>query len=211
MNKDLLNRLIKYKKVATKMKELGFMRIFSANLADALGINPVKVRKDFSVLGIKGRNKGGYDIDYLISKIDEILGKEGLEKVIIVGVGNIGSALMNYPGFENVGIKIVAGFDIDPAKIKEDARIPVYHIDKLKEFIQKENIKIGILAVPELAAQRVAELLVNFGIKGILNFSPVRLKVENCVVADVHIETELEQLVYLVKYEQKYQKEGDKR
>lgn len=202
MNKDLINRLIRYKKVAMKMKELGFVRIFSVNLADALGINPIKVRKDFSYLNIKGKNKGGYEVDYLINKIDELLGKKGVEKVIIVGVGNIGSALINYPGFENVGIKIVAGFDIDPNKIKEDLNIPILHLDKMKDFIQKENINIGILAVPEVAAQRVAELMVNYGIKGILNFSPVRLKVKDCIVVDVHIEAELEQLVYLVKYEQ---------
>ncbi len=201
MNKDLLNRLIRYKKIATKMKELGFIRVFSVNLADALGINPVKVRKDFSFLNIKGKNKGGYDIDYLIKKIDEILGKDGVEKVIIVGVGNIGSALINYPGFENVGIKIVAGFDIDPKKIKEDAEIPIYHLDKMKEVLKKEEIKIGVLSVPEVAAQRVAELMISYGIKGILNFSPVRLKVKDCIVNDVHIEAELENLIYSVKFE----------
>ncbi|MCS7151073.1 MAG: redox-sensing transcriptional repressor Rex [Endomicrobia bacterium] len=203
MNKDMLNRLIQYKNVAMRMKELGFVRVFSVNLADALNINPVKVRKDFSQFHIKGKNKGGYDVDYLITKIDEILGKEGVEKVVVVGVGNIGSALINYPGFENVGIKIVAGFDIDPAKIKQDREPPILHLDKMKDFVQQENVKIGILAVPEVAAQRVAELMVSYGIRGILNFSPAKLKIKNCIVTDVHIEAELENLVYFVKNQEK--------
>lgn len=203
MNEDILYRLIQYKKVAMKMKELGFLRVFSVNLADALNISPVKVRKDFSQFHIKGRNKGGYDVDYLINKIDEILGKEGVEKVIVVGVGNIGSALINYPGFENVGIKIVAGFDIDPDKIKEDREPPILHLNKMEDFIKQNGVKIGIIAVPEVAAQRVAELMVSYGIKGILNFSPAKLKVKNCTVKDVHIETELENLVYFVKNQEK--------
>ncbi|MEN3013460.1 MAG: redox-sensing transcriptional repressor Rex [Endomicrobiia bacterium] len=203
MNKELLNRLISYKKVAMKMKELGFLRVFSVNLADAVGVSPIKVRKDFSLVGVKGRYKGGYEIDYLIKKIDEILGKNEIEKVIIIGVGNIGSALINFRGFENVGLKIVAGFDIDPKKLNKNLPIPVFHLDEAKNFIAKENIKIAILAVPEVAAQRVAEMLVSYGIKGILNFAPVKLKLKNCVVNDVHIETELENLIYSVKLEEK--------
>lgn len=203
MKKELINRLINYRNVAIKMKELGFLRVFSINLADAVGVTPVKVRKDFSIFGIKGNYKGGYEVNYLIKKIDEILGKNEVEKVIIVGVGNLGTALIKYKGFENVGIKIVAGFDIDPAKITKDAPIPIYHLDELKKFVVENNIKTAILAVPEISAQRVAEMLVSYGIKGILNFSPIKLKVKDCIVNDVHIEAELEQLIYLMKFEQK--------
>ncbi len=203
MKKDLINRLINYRNVAIKMKELGFLKVFSINLADAVGVPPVKVRKDFSIFGIKGNYKGGYDVDHLIKKIDEILGKDEVEKVIIVGVGHLGSALINYKGFENVGIKIVAGFDIDPNKINPNATAPIYHLDDLKKFVVENNIKIAILSVPEVSAQRVAEMLVSYGIKGILNFSPVKLKVKDCIVSDVHIEAELEQLIYLMKFEQK--------
>ncbi len=203
MKKDLINRLINYRNVAIKMKELGFLRVFSINLADAVGVTPVKVRKDFLIFGIKGNYKGGYEVDYLIKKIDEILGKNEIEKVIVVGVGNLGTALIKYKGFENVGIKIVAGFDIDPNKITKDNSIAVYHLDELKKFVVGNNIRTAILAVPEVAAQRVAEMLVSYGIKGILNFSPVKLKVKDCIVSDVHIEAELEQLIYLMKFEQK--------
>jgi len=206
MNKELLNRIISYKNICLKMKELGFFRIFSVNFSDALGISPVKVRKDFSILGIKGNYKGGYDIDYVIQRIDEILGKGEEEKVIVVGVGNLGSALINYKGFENVGIKIVAGFDIDPKKISAESTPPVYFIDDVKKFIEEQKVTIAILTVPAIAAQRVAEMLVSYGIKGILNFAPVKLKLKNCVVNDFHIESELEKLLYLVKFELKEQK-----
>jgi len=203
MNRELLNRIISYKNISLKMKELGFIRVFSVNFSDALDISPVKVRKDFSILGIKGNYKGGYEIDYILKKFDEILGKGEEEKVIVIGVGNLGSALINHKGFENVGIKIVAGFDIDPKKISAESQPPIFYIDEAKKFIEEKKINIAILAVPSVAAQRVAEMLASYGIKGILNFSPVKLKIKGCVINDVHIESELEKLIYSVKFELK--------
>lgn len=199
MNKDTLNRLIYYRSIVLKMKEMGFKRIYSSNLADILEISPTKIRKDFSLFKIKGNYKAGYEINYLIKRFDEILNKSEIKKLIIVGIGNIGSALLNYKGFENIGVKIVAGFDINPDKINPQKKPPVLHLDEMQNFIRNNKIKIAILSVPEVAAQRVAEIMVEAGIKGILNFSPTKIKVKNCIVNNVHIEAELENLIYSVK------------
>jgi len=178
---------------------MGFVKVFSGNLADAAGSTASQVRKDFSIFGISGNKRGGYKIDELIEKISSILGKDRVEKVIVVGAGHIGGALMRYSGFEKEGIKIVAGFDIESSRYSRDTQIPVLPIEELKDFVKKEGIKIGIIAVPEVAALQVADMLFTSGIKGILNFAPIRLKApEDVVVNNVNVELELENLIYYV-------------
>ena len=160
-NKKSILRLSKYKKALTRLHSMGFKKVFSDNLADAIGVTPSQVRKDFSIFDLSGHKKGGYLIDDLIHKINKILGKEEVEKVIIVGCGNIGTALMRYNGFEKEFIKVVAAFDNNPAKINPNAQIPIFPMEELFDFIVKEKIRTAILAVPDQAAQHVVDTLVS--------------------------------------------------
>ncbi len=203
-NKNCIIRLSRYKNALYRLQALGFVKVFSDNLADSVGVTASQVRKDFSIFGISGNKKGGYQIDSLLEKINSILGKDQLQKVIVIGAGHIGSALMRYRGFEKEGIKIVAGFDIDPAKINRSSPVPVLPLDEAKAFIKAGNIRIAILAVPDIAAQQALDLICASGIKGVLNFAPLRLHVpESVTINYVNLEIELENLIYFVNVEEK--------
>ncbi len=198
-NKKIITRLLQYKDVLARLKTLGFIKIFSDNIADASGTIPAQVRKDFSIYGISGSKRGGYNIDDLILELNKILGKDKITNVIVVGAGNIGTALIKYKLFEKENIKIIAGFDIDAKKINERAATPILHLDKMAEFIQQKNIRVAIITTPQVAAQHIADILVGAGIKGILNFSPAQLKSpEEVIIQNIHLQTELESLIYFV-------------
>jgi redox-sensing transcriptional repressor len=175
------------------------MRVFSENLADAAGVTAAQVRKDFSIFGIRGNRRGGYQIDQLIMQIRKILGKDKVHNFILVGSGNLGKALLRYPGFEKSGIKILAAFDIDSAKMESETDIPILPLEELENYAQEKQVQFGIISVPDFASQQVCQIMVRAGIKGILNFAPVRLKVpDDCVIRNINLETELENIIYFV-------------
>lgn len=203
-NKNCIIRLSRYKNALYRLRDLGFVKVFSDNLADAIGVTPSQVRKDFSIFGLTGNRKGGYEIASLLEKLNGILGKDRIEKVVIVGAGHLAAALMKYKGFEKENIRIAAAFDIDPAKFNAKAEIPVLPLKEMKGFISAKGIKIGVLAVPDIAAQQAADVMFAAGIKGILNFAPIRLKpAGGCVVNDITLEDELENLIYFVNVSKK--------
>ncbi|MCA9400222.1 MAG: redox-sensing transcriptional repressor Rex [Candidatus Omnitrophica bacterium] len=196
-------RLFKYYSVILQYKKLGYMSIFSQDLAEACGSTSAQVRKDFSLFGLTGNKRGGYVIDELEEQLGELLNKKEIKKVIIVGAGNIGQALMNYDSFSKDGMSIEAVFDIDPMKHREGA-IPIYPIEKLEEFIRNNKVTIGIIAVPHFAAQQVLDIMVSAGIKGVLNFASVSLRApDDIFINDMHVGTELEIIGYFVKALQK--------
>ena len=199
VNRKCIIRLSRYKNALKRLKALGFVKVFSGNLADAAGVTSSQVRKDFSLFGITGNRRGGYQVDELIEKIREILGKNELQKVVLIGAGSIGNALMRYRGFETGGIKIMAAFDIDPVKIHTDGEIPTLPLDDFNDFVQKHSIRVGILAVPDVAAHHVSEIMINAGIQGILNFAPIQLRgAEGVIINNINLEVELENLIYFV-------------
>jgi redox-sensing transcriptional repressor len=201
INKKCILRLLRYKNALHRFDGLGFVKIFSDNLADAVGVTASQVRKDFSLFGISGNKRGGYQIDALLEKLNGLMGKNETQKVVIVGGGHIGTALMKYKGFEKEGIKIVACFDIDPAKFSgvKGHEIPVLPVGQLKDFVKQQKIKMGIIAVPDVAAQAALDLMLAAGIKGILNFAPIRLKAtSDCVINNVNLVLELETLIYFI-------------
>jgi redox-sensing transcriptional repressor len=201
-----INRLLSYKHLLNRFKSLGLVRVFSDNIADPLGISASLVRKDFGMFGISGSQKGGYSIDDVLMKINEILGSNEVQRVIIVGVGRIGEALMSYNGFHKDGIKIVAGFDIDARKIKKTGDVPIKPIEELDDFIRENNISVAVMAVPDIAAQQTLETLKRANIKGILNFTPVKFKsTEEIIINNFNIENELVNLIFFVN---KYRKNG---
>jgi len=203
-NKKTIVRISKYKNALKRFKMLGLSRVFSDNLAEAVGVSSIQVRKDFSLFGITGNKRGGYPIDALMEQLRSVLGKQDIKKVIIVGVGNMGAALIRYNGFERELINIVAGFDSDTAKLSPHAPIPILHIDKLENFVKDNAIKIGIIAVPDMAAQRIVDCMIGAGIKGILNFASIRLNApEGCFINSVNLIPELESVIYFTKDEEK--------
>ncbi len=205
MNTELIIRLSKYKRLLHKLKALGLERVFSNNLGDGIGVSPSLVRKDFSALNLPGNKRGGYDINLLIEQLNILLGKNQAQNLIIVGCGRIGTALMKYDEFGSEGIKVTAGFDINPESVHKEMDIPIYHLSELPEYIQKNEIEVGIIAVPDNAASGVMDIMIGSGIKGILNFASVELKKTNsvkcdqCTIHNVNIGLELEHLFYRVK------------
>ena len=194
-----ISRLLSYKHLLNRFRALGLVRVFSDNIADPLGISASLVRKDFALFGISGSQKGGYNIDLVINKINEILGSNKVQRVIIVGVGRIGEALMSYNGFQKDGIKIVAGFDIDLKKIRKNGEVPVMPIEELEGYVREHSISVAVMAVPDVAAQQTLETLKRSNIKGILNFTPVKFKSsEEITINNFNIENELVNLIYFV-------------
>ena len=180
-----------------RLRDLGFDTVFSYGLGKEAGVSPEQVRKDFSKFGIKGNRKGGYNIHELLDTISNIFHKNKLQKVILVGLGNIGTALIQYKGFEKNMIKIAAAFDIDPVKYKKKIEIPVCQMEQLNETLKSLKVKTAIIAVPQQAAQEVCAQLVEAGIIGILNFSPTILKVPDYVyVYNIQIGNALESVIY---------------
>ena len=212
ISRTQIMRLLKYKNALKRMKSFGFIKAYSNNLGDAIGISSVQVRKDFSLFNISGNKKGGYTIDDLLDRIDNILGKQVSHNIILIGYGKIGKALVNYRGFENEAIKIVAAFDHNHEKIDRNSHIPILPIEELKDYIINNNIEVAILTVPDLEAQRMFDVICNAGIKGVLNFAPIKLLDRpNCIINDVNIADEIESLFYFIndiesKTIQKYKK-----
>lgn len=208
MNSDMILRTTNYYRILNRLRSLGLEKVFAHNLADAAGVSAAVVRKDFSMLEIYGQKRGGYEIPDLLERIGTILGKtEEPQNVIIVGCGRIGKALMHYNGFESDGIHVIAGFDSDPLIYNDQSHpVPLYPINRLEEIAKKHDIKVAIITVPEAATADIFHKLMQVGIYGILNFSPITLKsskLENGTVPVVHnvnIALELEQIFYKLKF-----------
>jgi redox-sensing transcriptional repressor len=176
---ESIRRLLRYRMCLEKFKKLGLETSYSYTLGKESGVTAEQVRKDFSKFKITGHKKGGYNINELLETINEIFNKEEVQYIVIVGSGNIGEALVNYKGFEKHNIKIAGVFDIDPVKLKKTYTIPIYPVERMKEIITEYQVKTAVLAVPDVAAQEVCHDLLECGITGIMNFSPVILKSPN--------------------------------
>jgi redox-sensing transcriptional repressor len=192
-----IKRLLLYKLCLYRFKELGFETVYSYSIGNASGVSAAQVRKDFAEFGIKGNKRGGYNIDELLDEFTNIFGSE-VKNIIVVGMGNIGRAIAQYsPRFSNKSLRIVAGFDIDPSKQKKMYNLPVYSLKKLPEVIKNYEIKAAIIAVPGQMAQKVCDILVEKGVKGFLNFSPVILQApDDVVINDINLSNELESIIY---------------
>ena len=202
-NREVIKRLSKYRTVMQKMKALGFIKVFSDNLADAVGVSSSLVRKDFSMFNLSGNKRGGYQIDDLLSQLNVLLGKDKKQKIIIIGCGKLGQALMNHNGFPRVGIRVIAGFDSDPEVLDPEAPIPILHIKEIKDFIKENKITVAVLTIPEPCVQGMAETLKKTNVKGVINFAPLPLKSEEgFLVHNMNMEQEIENLFYNIHFEE---------
>jgi redox-sensing transcriptional repressor len=198
--KAVVGRLSLYSRELQQLVQQGQETINSAQLGKRLGVTDAQVRKDLAYFGQFGYPGIGYRCGELVEQIRRILGTTASWSVALVGVGNLGHALLRYRGFAEQGFRIVAALDIDPHKVgQEIASIRVQPLDQLADVLREHDIRIAILAVPSSQAQRVAQQLVDAGIVGILNFAPVTLALpEEVAVAGVDLAIELEQLVFAV-------------
>ncbi len=157
--------------------------ISSTEIAKALGLNDVQVRKDLSAVSSGGRPKVGYNVKALIADLKEFLGYNAVNKAVLVGAGNLGRALMSYRGFEEYGLRIVAGFDLTPdANGGESGGKPILPLEDLPAFCSENGIRIGVITTPASAAQSACDLLIGSGIKAVWNFAPAHVTVPSGVL-----------------------------
>jgi redox-sensing transcriptional repressor len=200
-----IRRLSRYSRCLEELEEKGEKVVSSAQLANKCAVNSAQVRKDLAYFGEFGIRGVGYYVKDLLSDIKRILGSNKEWRMAVVGMGNLGSALMSYKDFLKQHYKIVATFDIDPPKVigrvseKIGKPVEVLHISRIKEVAKERKIEIALIATPPSEAQGVAEVLVEAGIKGILNFAPAQVTVpEGFVIKDVFFTTILDNLAYLL-------------
>jgi redox-sensing transcriptional repressor len=199
-SRQTILRLFQYRKFLARVKASGLVSVYSATLAEASGATAEQVRKDFSRFGLSGNKKAGYKVDDLLGQLDELLGKGKPQKVIIVGAGNLGRALMRYEGFPKEGIEIAALFDNDPLKYNSELQPQIFPVERIYEFAVANKIELGVVAVPYHSAQQVLDLMVLSGIKGVLNFAPIYLKApKDIYVHNMNVNLELETVAYFVK------------
>lgn len=194
-------RLSIYLRCLARLREKSLETVSSEALAKAAGVKPTQLRKDLAYFGTFGTRGLGYDVVALSQKISDELGTSRLQPVILVGVGNLGLALLSYRGFEKEGFEIVAAFDAEPGR-KRDKEIkqPILEMTELPKFVTEHGVKMAILTVPAAVAQSVANRLIECGVAGILNFAPIVLAVpEDVIVNDVNLAIELENLSYFIQ------------
>ncbi|WP_367342555.1 redox-sensing transcriptional repressor Rex [Limosilactobacillus sp.] len=194
-------RLPVYYRYLNVLKNANKDRISSTELSDAVQVDSATIRRDFSYFGELGKRGYGYDVAKLLKFFKGILNQDKLTSVALVGVGSLGSALMNYNFHQNTNLRISAAFDNRPELVnKVKSGIPVYPMSELKKQLRDQQIDAVILAVPSDASQLVANQLVDAGIHGILNFTPVRLQVPSSVqVQNIDLTNELQTLIYFIE------------
>lgn len=199
--KKAIYRLSIYHRCLQKLSANGQQTVSSTTLAKAAGVKPAQLRKDLGYFGQFGTRGLGYPVEGLIATIREALGREQLQPVILVGAGNLGSALLRYQGFQKEGFEVVAAFDARPEEARaRELKIPVHDSADLENFIAANGVKLAILCVPVGTAQEVVNRLVACGIQGILNFSPIMLEVPaEVTVNNVDLALELEHLGYFIR------------
>ncbi|WP_038163607.1 MULTISPECIES: redox-sensing transcriptional repressor Rex [unclassified Verrucomicrobium] len=194
-------RLSIYQRCLQRLKDNMMETVSSEALAKAAGVKSTQLRKDLTYFGQFGTRGLGYNVAGLSGAIGEVLGRSRLQPVILVGVGNLGAALLRYGGFQKEGFEIVSAFDVrpDPKRMK-GLKIPLMDAKELSSFIRENHIKMAILTVPATHGQEVVNEMVEAGIQAILNFSPVVLDVpKNVVVNNVDLAVELENLSYFIR------------
>lgn len=205
--KATVKRLPFYRRCFESLHEQGIQRILSSQLGDMLKIDPATIRRDFSYMGDLGKQGFGYEVNKVLYALNDFLDLDNIEQCIIIGVGNLGRAFLQYNVIKSQAqnntnpIKITYAFDIAKDIVgKKFSGIEVLHIDHLERIILENKINIAILSVPAKAANEIAERLEASGIRGIFNFSSISLNVSrNVYVYDVDLLNELQSFLFFVK------------
>ena len=199
VSKKLLNRLPVYLNYLKNLPEHS-ENVSATAMAKALGLGDVQVRKDLAKISHTGRRRTGRNRELLIQDIEEYLDFATETGTILVGAGKLGQALLDYPGFMESGLNVMAGFDILPEKKLSASGKPIYPMSRLESFCKCYDVRIGIIAVPAESAQSVCDSLISCGISAIWNFAPVHLKVpEHVVVQSENLAVSLASLRMQIK------------
>lgn len=193
-------RLPLYYRYLNNLNHQGKTRVSSKELSKAVKVDSATIRRDFSYFGALGKKGYGYNVEYLLGFFRKTLDQDELTEVALIGVGNLGTAFLNYNFLRNNNTKIIMAFDADPEKVDQEiGGVPVYHIDDLQKKLN--DVEVAILTVPVKEAERITEKLVNAGVIGILNFTPARITVPDHVrVHHIDLAVELQALVYFLKH-----------
>jgi len=196
-----IGRLSLYRRSLNTLLEQGVTSVCSRELAQMTGATAVQVRRDLMAIDYSGSPMRGYDVARLLSSIADLLDEPSGQRAALVGIGNLGRAIITYFAGRRPRLAIVAAFDIDPAKVGRKVNgCPTFPMQELGRVARRECIDVGILAVPAHAAQEVAEQLVEAGICGILNFAPAALIVpEDVFVEDIDMTVSLEKAAYFAR------------
>ncbi|HNK63006.1 MAG TPA: redox-sensing transcriptional repressor Rex [Anaerolineales bacterium] len=194
----IIGRLPVYLRALQRMADMGLKTTSSQELGEHVGISAAQIRKDISQFGEFGKQGTGYSIEFLLKKLREILKVDRIWDVVVVGAGDMGHAVANYQGFQNRGFHIVAIFDSDKAKVGQTiGKFAVEDAEGMIEKIRESGVKIAMLTVPAVAAQDVADKLVQAGVRAILNYAPISLNVPNNVkVQYIDPSTHLQRMTY---------------
>lgn len=195
-------RLSLYQRCLQKFLAQGIETVSSEDLSAAAGVKSTQLRKDLGYVGQFGTRGLGYSAATLSEAISGVMGLSMFQPVVLVGVGNLGTALLRYTGFRKEGFEIIAAFDAEPSEVKtttEEMGVPVHDADGLGDYVRAHGVRMAIIAVPEAAGQPVADVLVDAGVQAILNFSPAVLNVpDEVVVNHVDLAAELGSLSFFV-------------
>lgn len=200
--KSNLRRLLLYRFCLVRLRQTGLRMVYGYKLARDAGVRPGQLRKDFSKQHIIGRKKGGYNIDELIDNLNIIFKRNEIQQVVLVGMGSMGRAVARYfSGFNQRKQYAITGFDLEPFNDVNE-NFQVLPVEMMENFIRENQIRIAIITVPAKSAAKICSRLVRSGIKAIMNFAPVTLKVPPGVtVNNVSFGDELESLIYSVNDE----------
>jgi len=198
ISEAVVRRLPIYLRYLSHLQQMGVTTVSSQQMGKILDINPAQIRKDLAAFGDFGKKGIGYDVHYLIEKIRHILKLDQEIHVALVGAGHLGHAISNYNAYLQDNMRIVAIFDADPNKLgKQIAGLPIQPMDELKQTVRDKQIRLAIITVPAAAAQSVADLLIDAGIEGILNFAPITLRTDKDVRIDyADVTSSLQSLAY---------------
>ncbi|WP_347861567.1 redox-sensing transcriptional repressor Rex [Salimicrobium sp. PL1-032A] len=193
-------RLPLYYRFINNLYLQGKMRVSSKELSDAVKVDSATIRRDFSYFGALGKKGYGYNVEHLVQFFRKTLDQDETTEVALIGVGNLGTAFLNYNFMKNNNTKIVVAFDADKKRVGQTiGGVPIEHIDDLEE--RMGNVSVAILTVPSQAAQGITDRLIGEGVSGILNFTPARITVPaNVRVHHIDLSVELQSLAYFLKH-----------
>ncbi len=195
----VIERLPAYLSILIQLRADGVGTVSSARLGELTSVNPAQIRRDLTHFGSFGKRGVGYDIDILIERIQRILGSDHMHRLALVGAGNLGSAIAGYAGLRQHGFVVTAIFDNDTRKIgSQIGDIRVESLDDLEETLRSQDIRIGIVAVPPEAAQMVTDRLAGAGVRVILNYTPVIVRVPDGVT--LHNTDPVQELLHTLYY-----------
>lgn len=195
----VIERLPAYLNVLIQLRDDDVLTVSSARLGELTSVNPAQIRRDLTHFGSFGKRGVGYDIPTLVERIQRILGADHMHRLALVGAGNLGSAIAGYHGLRQHGFVVTAIFDADPSKVGQHiGEIEIRPISEMESTLREQEIRIGVIAVPPEAAQQVADELSEAGVRIILNYTPVIVRVPEHVT--LHNTDPVHELLHTLYY-----------